>query len=269
MPSLWESDMAEPKQKKSMPGGLCAAMKKRISGPAVFALALTAAASVLAGAWTLPAWAAVDTSYSALTSAYRLREPFLQNSTDENGRSRTEVIDRGDCYELTNVLLFAYVKYNEDDVDWAGVGDTLKIDGKGYIVKEISDDGVYTLTRTDGYGNISYEYLRPVNAGKNKKGYYIAVRSDNPDDESFDSADLYYTGSVFIRKDCPVLSAALAEDGSLPVITAETYLTGDSASFSPNGEFRYGRNATEQEVTLKGKFTLDAGGYIVNLTEKY
>ena len=222
-----------------------------------------------AGSASAAAVPAEAVTYKALTNAYRLREPFLMNSTDENGRSRTEAVDRGDCFELTNVLLFAYVKYGEDEVKSAGVGDTLKVNGKVYEVAEISEDGIYTLERKDGTGYSAREYLRPVNTGKNKKGYYIAYRGEDPSDESFDSADLYYTGSVFIRKDCPVLAVSLAEDGTLPAVSAETYLTGDRASFGADGAFRYGRSGAEQEVTLNGRFTLDEAGYIVTYTEKY
>lgn len=238
-------------------------------GAAVLLTIAAAFSAAVGGVGLQDVRAASSTTYTALTNAYRLRGTFLQNSTDENGRSRTEVIDCGDYYELTNVLLFVYVKYSEDDVEWAGVGDTLKVNGKAYEVKDISDDGVYTLTRTDGSGYVSYEYLRPVDAGKNRKRYYIAYRSSDPSDGSFDSADLYYTGSVYMKKDCPVLANSLLEDGTLPVISAETYLTGDRALFGADGSFRYGRDASEDEVTLNGTFTLDDGGYIENYTEKY
>lgn len=181
-------------------------MKKSLK---CIALAVLAAAGVLAGGvpagGSMTAMAAAPADYSYLTSAYRARGTFLESRKDDNGRSISEVIDRGDYYELTNVNFYVYRKYSTDEVEACVPGDIFRVNGRAYTV-ESAADGEYVLARTDSYGETTYEYLRRVEPGKNKQSYYIAEKRSNADG-SFDSADLYSSGSAFFRKDA-LISAA-------------------------------------------------------------
>lgn len=175
--------------------------------------------------------AAAPADYSYLTRAFRARNPYAVSRTDDRGRSMTQCIDRGDYYELTNVSFFAYKKYDAADVRAAEHGETFRIDGKAYEVVDIGPqdaDGYseYTLERRDGYGEVTRAYLVPVNPGKNKKVYYIAEKRSSSDG-SFDSAELYATGSIFVRKDAVVVSANAGPDGLKKVVSAEQYFTLD------------------------------------------
>ena len=181
-------------------------MKKSLK---CIALAVLAAAGVLAGGvpagGSVTAMAAAPADYSYLTSAYRARGTFLESRKDDNGRSMSEVIDRGDYYELTNVNFYVFRKYSTDEVEACVPGDIFRVNGRAYTV-ESAADGEYVLARTDSYGEITYEYLRRVEPGKNRQSYYIAEKRSNAD-RSFDSADLYSSGSAFFRKDA-LISAA-------------------------------------------------------------
>ena len=86
---------------------------------------------------------------------------------------------------------------------------------------------------------------------------------------SRDSADLYYTGTVFFRKDCVMQSLGLQEDGTCAAVDAETYFTADRNSLLPEGLFSYGKDAAEDLVTVCGSIVLDSEGYVVSYTEKY
>ena len=241
------------------------------------------------------------TDYSYLTAAFRARNPFAVSRTDDRGRSLTSCIDRGTYYELTNVSFYAYKKYDAADVRATEPGETFRIDGKAYVVKETGPqdaDGYseYTLERTDGYGNITRAYLVPVHPGKNKKTYYIAEKRGNADG-SFDSAELYATGSMFLKKDASVVSANAGADGLKKVVTAAQYLTMDSSLLpsaaaggviagNGNGNaadrdfevsapsarseeiFLGGYREKEGLIVINGSFALDAEGYVVSFAEK-
>ena len=127
--------------------------------------------------------------------------------------------------------------------------------------------------------------LKQVEPGKNKTGYYIAAQEASAAG-SFDSSELYATGSAFVRKDClvfPAGSTGLTESGqasepgekvpmTVPegqtMVTAEEYLTRNRTDYDPEGQFRYGFNAREGLITLRGSFTMDENGYITSIVEK-
>ncbi|MBQ7535869.1 MAG: hypothetical protein IJT43_09675 [Stomatobaculum sp.] len=225
------------------------------------------AAMILLIGSCLPVYAAAPTDYSYLTSAYRARMPYAESQKDDNGRSLSTLIDHGDYYELTNVNLYAYKKYAADEVENVSVGDRFTVEGKAYKLVSIGEDGERVLERKNAF-ETEYAYLKPVDPGRNKQGYYISVRK-NLEDGSRDSADIYYGGSVFLKKDCAVQSLGLTEDGSRNTVSADTYLTADKGSLQPEGAFLYGYDEAEGLRTLCGYFTLDAGGYFETFTEKY
>ncbi len=227
-------------------------------------IAAAAAAALLAAAACVTALAAAPTDYSYLTSTYRYRLPWMESRVDDRGRSLSEVRDCGDHYEVTAVSFFTHTKYKEDDVvPEAYVGGKLNISGKAYIVESVSEDlSEILLVRKDGYGDASYIRLQKVTPGKNKSSYYIAVQ-ESAMEGSFDSGELYATGSAFVRKDCVIFPA-----GGTAQVTAEQYLTQDRSSYDPEGRFRGGYNAREGLVVLGGSFELDENGYITSITEK-
>ena len=230
--------------------------------------------------------------YSYLTTAYRARLPYAESELDDYGRSLTRVIDRGEYYELTNVNLYAHRKYNAEEVENAAVGDRLNIEGKAYTLKQVMDDGTRILERKN-YFETTEIRLIPVNPGRGKTGYYVSVKADaaggtagssgEPQGgaeestgiaaatatEGVDSADIYYGGSIFIKKDCVMRSLLAGEDGAKKEVTAETYLTVDRKSFSPEELFRYGCDAGEGLVMLRGYFTTDQSGVFTSYEEKY
>ena len=283
----------------------------------------TAAAAGNTGLLTAPA------PYSYLTTAYRARLPYAESELDDYGRSLTQVIDRGEYYELTNVNLYAHRKYNAEEVENAAVGDRLNIEGKAYTLKQVMDDGTRILERKN-YFETTEIRLIPVNPGRGKTGYYVSVKADtaggtagstyaaggstgstdaaggsssnigaaagstgnsgetpgiaegNPSTEEenpgiaaatategVDSADIYYGGSIFIKKDCVMRSLLAGDDGAKKEVTAETYLTVDRKSFSPEELFRYGCDAGEGLVLLRGYFTTDQSGVFITYEEKY
>ena len=256
--------------------------------------------------------AAAPADYSYLTRAFRARNPYAVSRADDRGRSMTQCIDRGDYYELTNVSFFAYKKYDATDVRAAEPGETFRIDGKAYEVVDIGPqdaDGYseYTLERRDGYGEVTRAYLVPVNPGKNKKVYYIAEKRSSSDG-SFDSAELYVTGSIFVRKDAVVVSANAGPDGLKKVVSAEQYYTldrgtlpsvaaggvissesaGDSGNAAADSAavdgtasnaasnaasrseelFQGGYSASENLYLVNGSFAMDENGYVVSFAEK-
>ena len=52
------------------------------------------------------------------------------------------------------------------------------------------------------------------------------------------------------------------------MVTAEEYLTRNRTDYDPEGQFRYGFNAREGLITLRGSFTMDENGYITSIVEK-
>ena len=165
----------------------------------------------------------------------------------------------------------------------------------------------YTLERRDGYGEVTRAYLVPVNPGKNKKVYYIAEKRSSSDG-SFDSAELYATGSIFVRKDAVVVSANAGPDGLKKVVSAEQYFTldrgtlpsvatggvissesaGDSGNAAADSAavdgtagnaasnaasrseelFQGGYSASENLYLVNGSFAMDENGYVVSFAEK-
>ena len=252
--------------------GTCRRRSRKLKGEDRMKRGKRTAAGILAAMLLLigsclPVYAAAPTDYSYLTSAYRARMPYAESQKDDNGRSLSTLIDHGDYYELTNVNLYAYRKYAADEVENAAVGDRLTVEGKAYRLVSIGEDGERILERKNAFGT-EYAYLKPVVPGRNKQGYYISVRR-NPEDGSRDSADLYYGGSVFLKKDCAVQSLFQAADGSRSTVSAETYLTEDKNSLLPEGAFLYGYDEAEGLRTLCGYFTLDPDGFFESCTEKY
>ncbi len=211
-------------------------------------------------------FAAASADYRYLTSAYRARMPYAESQKDDQGRSLSRLIDHGDYYELTNVNLYVQEKYKAEDVEAAAVGDRLNVAGKAYKVISIAEDGERTLERKNAFGS-TYAYLIPVDPGRNKTGYYIAVKKDI-DGGTADSADMYYGGSVYLRKDCVMQSLKTGDDGTRSSVSAETYLTVDRDVYSPEESFRYGYDASEELRTLCGNFTLDEEGYFITYTER-
>ena len=88
-------------------------------------------------------------------------------------------------------------------------------------------------------------------------------------DGSRDSSDLYYTGTIYLRKDCVMESLGLQEDGSRASVDAGTYFTTDRKSLLPEGLFSYGYDAAEDLLSVCGSITLDSEGYVISYTEKY
>ena len=211
--------------------------------------------------------------YSYLTTAYRARLPYAESELDDYGRSLTRVFDRGEYYELTNVNLYAHRKYNAEEVENAAVGDRLNIEGKAYTLKQILDDGTRILERKNAFETTAIR-LVPVNPGRGKTGYYISVKQDAAGGSAgiaelgVDSAEIYYGGSIFIKKDCVMRSLLAGDDGAKKEVTAETYLTVDRKSFSPEELFRYGCDAGEGLVLLRGYFTTDQSGVFTSYEEK-
>ena len=250
-------------------------------------IAAGAAAAFLAAAACVTSLAAAPADYSYLSETFRYRLPWMESRVDDRGRSLSEVKDCGDYYEVTNVSFFTHTKYKEDDVRIrAYEGGTLNISGKAYTVETVTEDlSELLLVRKDGYGNASYIRLQKVTPGKGKSSYYIAVQ-EQAVEGSFDSGELYATGSAFIRKDClvfPAGSVGMIESGqaaepgeqapmTVPegqtMVTAEEYLTRNRAELDPAGQFRYGSNAREGLITLSGSFTMDENGYITSIVEK-
>ena len=215
--------------------------------------------------------------YSYLTTAYRARLPYAESELDDYGRSLTRVFDRGEYYELTNVNLYAHRKYNAEEVENAAVGDRLNIEGKAYTLKQVLNDGTRILERKTAFETASIR-LVPVNPGRGKTGYYISVKQDAAGGSTgtadiaelgVDSADIYYGGSIFIKKDCVMRSLLAGDDGAKKEVTAETYLTVDRKSFSPEELFRCGCDAGEGLVLLRGYFTADQSGVFTAYEEKY
>ena len=250
-------------------------------------IATAAAAALLAAAACVTSLAAAPADYSYLSETFRYRLPWLESRTDDRGRSLSVVKDCGDHYEVTGVSFFTHTKYKEDDVRiQAFAGGKLNISGMAYTVESVTEDlSELLLVRKDGYGNASYIRLQKMTPGKGKSSYYIAVQ-EQAVEGSFDSGELYATGSAFLRKDClifPAGSAGLAESGqaagpgeaaqmTVPegqtMVTAEQYLTRNRADYDPAGQFRYGFNAREGLVTLCGSFTMDENGFITSIVEK-
>ena len=212
-------------------------------------------------------YAAMPTSYSYLTNAFKARVPYAESRTDDRGRSLSKLVDCGDHYELTNVNLYAYKKYDAAEVENLSVGERYTVEGKAYKLKEIKENGERVLERKDAF-DTEYAYLIPVNPGRNKKGYYISVKH-SLSDGSRDSSDLYYTGTIYLRKDCVMESLGLQEDGSRASVDAGTYFTTDRKSLLPEGLFSYGYDAAEDLLSVCGSITLDSEGYVISYTEKY
>ena len=225
--------------------------------------------------------------YSYLTTAYRARLPYAESELDDYGRSLTRVFDRGEYYELTNVNLYSHRKYNAEEVENAAVGDRLNIEGKAYTLKQVLNDGTRILERKNAFETASIR-LVPVNPGRGKTGYYISVKQDAAGGSTgtadtagggsgtadiaelgVDSAEIYYGGSIFIKKDCVMRSLLAGDDGAKKEVTAETYLTVDRKSFSPEELFRCGCDAGEGLVLLRGYFTTDQSGVFTAYEEKY
>ena len=241
---------------------------------AAFAVSLTAflSAGVFVPAGSLPGdcgtvFAAATTDYSYLTNAFKARVPYAESRKDDRGRSLSTLIDCGDHYELTSVNLYAYKKYDAETVENLTPGERFAVEGKAYILKEIRESGERVLERNDAV-DTECASLIPVNPGRNKKGYYISVKQ-GLSDGSRDSADLYYSGSVFFRKDCVMQSLGLQEDGTRGSVDAETYFTTDRNSLLPEGLYSYGKNAAEDLISVCGSIVLDSEGYVVSYTEKY
>lgn len=213
------------------------------------------------------AYAAAPTDYSYLTNAFKARVPYAESRKDDRGRSLSKLLDCGDHYELTGVNLYAYKKYNAEEVENLSVGDRMTVEGKAYRLKEIRENGERVLERKDAF-DTEYAYLVPVDPGRNKKGYYISVKQ-SLSDGSRDSADLYYSGTIFFRKDCVMQSLGLREDGTRAAVDAETYFTADRNSLPPEGLFSYGKDAAEDLISVCGSIVLDSEGYVVSYTEKY
>ena len=157
-------------------------------------------------------YAAMPTSYSYLTNAFKARVPYAESRTDDRGRSLSKLVDCGDHYELTNVNLYVYKKYDAAEVENLSIGERYPVEGKAYKLKEIKENGERVLERKDAF-DTEYAYLIPVDPGRNKKGYYISVKH-SLSDGSRDSSDLYYTGTIYLRKDCVMESLGLQEDGN-------------------------------------------------------
>ena len=237
------------------------------------ALAVLAAAGVLAGgvpaAGLMTSLAAAPADYSYLTSAYRARGTFLESRKDDNGRSMTGVIDCGDYYELTNVNFYVYRKYSTDEVEACVPGDIFRVNGRAYTVQS-AGDGEYVLARTDSYGETTFEYLRRVEPGKNKQSYYIAEKRSSADG-SFDSADLYSSGSAFFRKDALISVSpgkAAAAESQIPeaVLSEETAVrTGEElteAAASQTEAPQPEEIASQTEATQPETTAFQAGGLI-------
>ena len=212
-------------------------------------------------------YAAMPTEYSYLTNAFKARVPYAESRTDDRGRSLSKLVDCGDHYELTNVNLYAYKKYDAAEVENLSVGERYTVEGKAYKLKEIKENGERILERKDAF-DTEYAYLVPVDPGRNKKGYYISVKQ-SLSDGSRDSADLYYSGTIFFRKDCVMQSLGLREDGTRAAVDAEMYFTADRNSLPPEGLFSYGKDAAEDLISVCGSIVLDSEGYVVSYTEKY
>ncbi|MBR7057673.1 MAG: hypothetical protein IKI35_02995, partial [Stomatobaculum sp.] len=74
-------------------------------------------------------YAAMPTSYSYLTNAFKARVPYAESRTDDRGRSLSKLVDCGDHYELTNVNLYAYKKYDAAEVENLSVGERYTVEG--------------------------------------------------------------------------------------------------------------------------------------------
>ena len=176
-------------------------------------------------------------------------------------------MDCGDHYELTDVNLYAYKKYAAEEVEDLSVGERMTVEGRAYRLKEIRENGERVFERKDAF-DTEYAYLVPVDPGRNKKGYYISVRR-SLSDGSRDSADLYYSGTLFFRKDSVMQSLGLQEDGTRAAVDAETYFTTDKNTLLPEGLFSCGKDAAEDLISVCGSIVLDSEGYVVSYTEKY
>ena len=75
-------------------------------------------------------YAAAPTDYSYLTNAFKARVPYAESRKDDRGRSLSKLLDCGDHYELTCVNLYAYKKYNAEEVGNLSVGDRMTVEGK-------------------------------------------------------------------------------------------------------------------------------------------
>ena len=241
---------------------------------AAFAVSLTAflAAGVFIPEDLLPGdsgtvFASATTDYSYLTNAFKARIPYAESRKDDRGRSLSKLLDCGDHYELTSVNLYAYRKYDTEEVENLSVGERFAVEGKAYKLKEIRENGERVFERKDAF-DTEYAYLMPVDPGRNKKGYYISVKQ-SLSDGSRDSSDLYYSGSVFFRKDCVMQSLGTQEDGSRAEVSAETYFTTDRKDLLPEGLFSCGKDAAEDLISVCGSIVLDSEGYVISYTEKY
>ena len=236
---------------------------------AAFTVSLTAflMAGVFVPADCRTVYAAMPTEYSYLTNAFKARIPYAESRKDDRGRSLSKLLDCGDHYELTDVNLYAYKKYDAGEVESLSPGERFVVEGKAYKLKEIRESGERVLERKNAF-DTEYACLIPVDPGRNKKGYYISVKQ-SLSDGSRDSADLYYSGTVFFRKDCVMQSLGIQEDGARAAVGAEAYFTTDRNSLLPEGMFSYGKDAAEDLILVCGSIVLDSEGYVVSYTEKY
>ena len=199
-----------------------------------------------------------------VVSEYPPRHYNLSVHTKNSMYSETQIYDRGDYYEVTNMLLTINTTLDADYVESKQVGDTIEVNAKKWTVKRIWPDGTVELDDDDGWEWNHYLLW------KTKKGYTVLTTVG---DTEIDTITLY-DGNLYFSKDCKVIGHpdGAGESSTGQLVSIDEYLFeehdyDESRKKYIGKNYQHGRDG--DYFSIDGHFKIDDRGIIIEYEEQF
>lgn len=204
--------------------------------------------------------AAFFAGYVDAVNKNRGRQLYLSNEGGygSNDKSRSEFIDHGSYYEVTNGCILVDTQYDRSVMNGKGIGDTIQLKNGIYRIERIetTDFGREYISLEFVSGEDSYFYTLSMDL--NEDYYTLSGDSDATDKESI------YSGSLYFSKDCTAEAFDMMNDWVKHTVSFKDYATQDHELIgAEHGVYSsYG-------LILWGDFTMDSTGLITHYDEYF
>lgn len=205
----------------------------------------------------------IHTGYADTVNKNQYRRLYLEagERSDADGQVRSQVIDCGGYYEVTNGCILADTCYPRSVTDGKHAGDTLQLGDALYRIAEMDD-----LDLKDR-GSVYLEYLSGSGEAE-FMGYYLLARAAHKDfyilvgEDADTQTDILYTGSLYFSKDCITRVNNPYDSFRVHTVPISDYLTRDKKTVgSQLGLYPSG------DLVLWGDFECDSSGLIISYSE--
>lgn len=207
----------------------------------------------------------IHTGYADIVNKNQYRRLYLEAGewSDADGQIRSQVIDCGGYYEVTNGCILADTCYPRSVMDNKHVGDTLQLGDALYRIETVDD-----LDLKDR-GSVYLEYVSGSGEAE-FMGYYLLARAGGEDfyilvgEDADTQTDTLYTGSLYFSKDCITRVNNPDDSFRSHTVSISDYLTRDKKTVGAQfGLYPSG------ELVLRGGFDCDSPGLIISYGEAF